>query len=401
MRILEINKFNFAKGGADKFFLDICKLFESCGHEVAVFSMKHSKNLPSPFEKYFVSTAGYTSEYAFWQKIKGAFRMFYSMEAKRKINKILDDFNPDIVHIHNIYHQLSPCILFEIKKRKIPIIMTVHDYKLINPNYNLFSRGEFYDGCRNGKFYECFFDKCVKDSYAKSFLAMLEAYWHDFFGTYRKNIDLYLAPSEFVKNILAERGIDEKKIKVLPHFSAASIQKEINKNDKERYALYFGRISKEKGVDFLIETFKKLNGVRLYLAGSLEDGFVLEKNKNIKYLGYFNGSQLKDYIQKSLFVVSGSRLPETFGLITLEANSFGKPFVGFKTGAYSEIIENRVNGYLADSEEELKKAMENISNNKMVFSEKVIQDYARKKYSRKEYYIKIMEVFNKTIDSFK
>lgn len=279
--------------------------------------------------------------------------------------------------------------------------MTVHDYKLINPNYNLFLKGGGYDGCRNGKFYECFFDKCVKDSYAKSFLAMLEAYWHDFLGTYRKNIDLYLAPSEFVKNILAERGIDERKIKVLPHFSAASIQKEINKNDKERYALYFGRISKEKGVDFLIETFKKLNGVRLYLAGSLEDGFVLEKNKNIKYLGYFNGSQLKDYIQKSLFVVSGSRLPETFGLIALEANSFGKPFVGFKTGAYSEIIESGFNGYLADSEEEFEKAIENISNNKLVFSEKAIQESVKIKYSKKGYYHKILEIFEKNIDSFR
>ncbi len=100
--------------------------------------------------------------------------MFYSFEAKRKINAILDEFKPDIVHIHNIYHQISPAILFEIKKRGIPVVMTVHDYKLINPNHSLYLDGKPYQRCANGKYYQCFFDKCVKNSYAKSFLASLK-----------------------------------------------------------------------------------------------------------------------------------------------------------------------------------------------------------------------------------
>ncbi len=224
MKILEINKFNFRKGGADKHFLDVIALLESKGHKVAVFSMAHPRNEKSFWEKYFLSEVGYTREYSLWQKIKGVGRMFYSFEAKRKINKLLDDFQPDIVHIHNIYHQLSPFILFEIKKRNIPIVMTVHDYKLINPNYNLYLNGKIYNRCQKEKYWQCFIDKCVKNSYLVSLIATLEAYWHNsWLKTYQKNIDLFIVPSNFVKNILTNyKIINKKKIIILPHFTTVS-----------------------------------------------------------------------------------------------------------------------------------------------------------------------------------
>jgi UDP-N-acetylglucosamine:LPS N-acetylglucosamine transferase len=123
MKILEINKYYFVKGGAEKHFFDVIDLLKSAGNEVAVFSMAHNKNRQSEWNKYFVSEVGYTSEYSFGKKLKGIFRMFYSWEARKKINKVLDEFKPEIVHIHNIYHQLSPAILFEIKKRNIPITL--------------------------------------------------------------------------------------------------------------------------------------------------------------------------------------------------------------------------------------------------------------------------------------
>ena len=279
MKILEINKFHFAKGGADKHFLDVVNLLKSKNHKVAVFSMNHPKNIESQWKKYFVSMVGYTGEYNFWQKLKGVARMFHSFEAKKKINKLLDNFQPDIIHIHNIYHQLSPIILFEIKKRKIPVVMTVHDFKLINPNHNLYHGGKIYDRCKNGKYYQCFLDKCVKNSYAKSFLAMLEMYWHNsLLKTYEKNIDLYIAPSHFVKNILEEWGIAGEKIKIMPHFIAnndttvfqhAVLDKSKSKKEEyedypNNYALHFGRISKNKGVNILLNIFKNFKDIKLY-----------------------------------------------------------------------------------------------------------------------------------------
>lgn len=402
MRILEINKYNFANRGADKHFLDVADLLKSKGHKLAVFSMKHPKNQESHWEKYFISEVGYTDEYNFWQKIKGTLRMFYSLEAKRKIKRILNDFQPDIVHIHNIYHQLSPAILFEIKKRKTPIVMTVHDFKIINPNYNLYHNGKIYDRCHDGKYYQCFLDKAVKNSYAKSFLAMLEMYWHNsILKTYKKNIDLYIAPSVFVKNILIDWGIDENKIQVLPHFIPES-NKIINSTDipilpinrkLERYALYFGSISKDKGVDNLFDIFKYLSKPKLYLAGSNTDHLGLENLFNIKFLGHLRQNKLQEYIKNSEFIISASRLPETFGLIALEAISQGKPFVGFQAGAYPEIIENGINGFLVKDEKEMKEIIEKMEKGEINFNAGEIKKRSNDKYNQEKYYQKIIKIF--------
>ena len=116
MKILEINKFNYVQGGSDRHFQDLLGLLKSKGNEVAVFSMESPQNEFSPWKKYFVSYVGYGKGDTLWQKTVGVARMFYSFEAKRKIGKLLEDFQPDIVHIHNIYHQISPSILGEIKK---------------------------------------------------------------------------------------------------------------------------------------------------------------------------------------------------------------------------------------------------------------------------------------------
>ncbi|EKE16351.1 MAG: glycosyl transferase group 1 [uncultured bacterium] len=400
MKILEINKYYYPKRGAERHFLDVIKILRNRGNQVAVFSMHHSKNIESPWNKYFLSSAGYTSEYGLWEKIKGALRMFYSWEARKKINKLLDDFQPDVVHIHNIYHQLSPTILFQIKKRNIPIVMTVHDFKLINPNHSMFLNGEFYDRCKDGKFYQCFLDKCVKNSYVKSFLAMLEAYWYNVLGTYRKNIDKYIVPSEFVKNILVERGIGEEKIEVLPHFifenDLICDEKKSEKKEetyKKPYALYIGALSKNKGVNDLVDIFKNMKGMELCVAGGLEDDFQWENFSNTKYLGFLNRSQLNNVIKKSHCLISGSRLPETFGLIVLEGLSFGKPFFGFKSGAYQEIVENEVNGFLAEKKNELKKALENFSEGRMNFDCEKIKKSARQIYGKEAYFGKLEKIF--------
>jgi len=397
MKILEINKFYFSKGGADKHFLDLVELLESAGNEVTVFSMRHARNLESPWKKYFISLVGYTEGYSSWKKLKGISRMFYSLEAKRKINALLDKFKPDIVHIHNIYHQLSPAILFEIKKRKIPIVMTVHDFKLISPNHGLFLNGKEYSRCREGKYYRCFFDKAIKNSYVKSFLAMLEAYWHGkILRTFEKNVDLYIAPSRFVKRTLVEDGLPEEKIAVLPHF----IKKDEVCDDliiNESYAFYFGRISQEKGVRDLIEIFNNIEGMRLYLAGEIENNFEVKENNKVKYLGYLNQNQLTDYIKNSHCVVSGSKLPETFGLTALEAIANGKPFLGYKSGAFPEIIENGSNGFLAENKTKLWEAITKIARDEMKFNSKTIKKLAHNDFNAKRYSQNVMELFTSII----
>jgi len=353
MKILEINKFNYLQGGADKHFLDLVKLLRSKGNEVAVFAMHNNRNDFSPWKKYFVSRVGYGKNDSFWEKFKGALRMFYSFEARRKIKKLLNDFQPDIVHIHNIYHQISPSILSVIKKKNIPIVMTVHDNKLVYPHY-LPNRETERIG--NFSFFDFVWNREFKESLIKSFLTALEFEIHNrYFNIYDKNINIYISPSEFTKRKLIKGGITEEKIIVIPHFSNLESSEEKSEiNIKNKYVLHFGRLSKEKGTDTLIEIFKNLPRINLYLAGKIEDDLQIPKLSNIKHIGFLNRKELERFVKNSLFVVSTSKLLETFGLVALEAIKNGKPFIGFSGEAFEEIIEDNKSGYLCQDEAEMK-----------------------------------------------
>jgi len=351
MRILEINKFNYLRRGAEKHFLELQELLSGRGHEVAVFAMEHSQNNFSPWQKYFVSYVGYGDNDSLWSKIKGALTRFYSFEAKRKIRKLLKDFRPNIVHIHNIYHQISPSILGEIKKQKIPIVMTVHDSKLVYPHYAPNREG---NSIKDYRFWDFVGKKKFKNSWLKSFLVALEFEINRFFNLYDKYIDLYLTPSEFTKKKLIEGGINPKKISVLPHFSFSQeegIKKDLN--NKEKYVLHYGSLSKEKGTDKLIEIFRKLPEIKLYLAGNIEPDLQIPELPNVEYLGFCQPKELERLIKNSLIVVSASTLWETFGLVALEAIQNGKPFVGFSGLSFSEIIENNRNGFLVENKKEM------------------------------------------------
>jgi len=399
MKILEINKFNYVQGGADKHFLDVVSLLKSKGHSVAVFAMESPRNEFSPWKKYFVSYVGYGKDDTLGQKIKGALRMFYSIEAKRKIKRLLDDFQPDVVHIHNIYHQISPSILGEIKKRKIPIVMSVHDYKLICPDHALLCHGVSWENFGTNRYYNFIKQKCFKNSFWKSLLVVLEFRFHQFFHSYDKNIDLYLAPSEFTKNKLIAGGVKKDKIKVLPLFVRENDLDEIAKIEiKEKYAIHFGRLSREKGIDQMVEIFKELPDINLYLAGNLEGNFTLPEVKNIKHNGFLSAKESSSYIKNSLMVVSTSRLPETFGLIALEAIKNGKPFVGFDSGAFGEIIENNKQGYLCQSEDEMKERIRQLVTDeglRILFSRQALEK--AKNFDSERYYGKIMKDFQELL----
>ncbi len=394
MKILEINKFHYIKGGADKHFLDVTRLLREKGHEVAVFSMENDKNNFSAWKKYFVSYVGYGPEDTLWQKIKGAGRMFYSFEARRNVKKLLDDFQPDIAHIHNIYHQISPSILPEIKKRGIPIIMTVHDYKLICPNYLLLSHGKEWNNAAPDRYWQFIKDKGFKNSFWKSLLVVLETIFHQWLDIYDRHIDCYIVPSEFTRKKLIRNGMKEEKIVVLPHFFSME-----DWNEKgavklpEKYVLHFGRLSREKGVNALIKIFKSMPEVSLYLAGTIEDGLEIPSHSNVRYAGFLRPRELARYIKNSLFVVSASRLPETFGLVALEAMQNGKPFVGYDAGAYGEVVGDNATGYICRDEKELKEKISLLVRDeglRILFSRNALE--RAKNFDREVYYRKFMEI---------
>ncbi|MCX6795018.1 MAG: glycosyltransferase [Candidatus Falkowbacteria bacterium] len=368
MRILQANKFYYPKGGADKYFLDLTKALNAAGHETAVFAMADPRNLESPYSRYFASPVEFNGG-GLKDKLKIPGRMIYSREAKRKFARELDDFKPDIVHVHNIYHQLSPSILEAAKARGIPVVMHLHDYKLICPNYRLFTKGHICRKCLDEKSYlPCLTNNCYK-SYLQSSLATLEmTIHHKWLHIYEKNLDLLIAPSEFMRRLVIESGWPAEKIITIynpaPKISEALLNTEddLLKNDyqndypEEDYLLYFGRLAPEKGISDLAQAVKSgggRSGQKLHIVGAgpeeknIRTEFGPEiKSGQIKLLGRLTGQSLNDEITKARAVVFPSIWPENMPLALLESLAQGKIVIASRVGGLPEIIKDKENGFL-------------------------------------------------------
>lgn len=354
MRILQVNKFHYPRGGADKYYLELGRTLEVSGHQVAYFSMKHPKNIASKWSQYFVSRLSF-NEGGFLDKLKTPGRIIYSLEAKKKFSHIIKDFKPDVIHIHNIYHQLSPSILDVARQAKIPVVMHVHDYKLICPNYQLFAHGKICEACKPNKYWQCVKKRCFKNSCFKSSLAALEMHLHhNVWQIYRKNIDLFITPSQFMKNKLVEFSWPEDKIKVIVNpFSADLINQDVPAQSKSDYLLYFGRLSQEKGLETLI-TAAKLSQQKIKIVGSgpEENNLrtqVAKQKASVEFLGFKEGNELRDIILGAKAVVVPSIWYENMPLSMLEALSLGKVVIASKIGGLPEIIKDGENGYLFEA----------------------------------------------------
>lgn len=347
MKILQINKFHYLKGGTERYVFSLARLLRQAGHEVISFSMKAENNETSPSSQYF-SEAVNLDKF----NLKNIFKFFYNREAAKKLDQLIKAERPEIAHLHNISHQLSSSVIKVLKKYNIPIVQTLHDYKLICPNYKLFSGGQACYKCHGGKYYSCLFNKCVKNSYAKSFLAMLEAYYCRWTGVYEK-IDLFIAPSRFMKDICVSFGVAENKIKTLNHFNdkPPALSRETL---SQPYLLYCGRLAEEKGIEVLVRTMIIIEEkIKLLIIGAGPDFeeiknliVKLKLSDSIEMLGPKYGAELNDYIVNSRAVAVPSIWPENFPYAVLEALAAGRPVIASASGGLKEMISDGENGFL-------------------------------------------------------
>lgn len=352
MRIIQVNKFNYLRGGSEKYFLEISRELREQGHEVALFSMKHPLNESSQWSKYFVSNVDFNKS-SFWQKLIIPARVLYSLSAKKKFTKLIKDFKPDLIHCHNIYHQISPSILVAAKKQGIPVVMHLHDYKLICPNYKLFTKDKICQRCRGGKYYKCFQYKCLNDSWARSLLASLEMYLHHkILKIYKKNVDIFIAPSQFMKNACVHFGWPEEKITVLRNFHNINNEDEKPKtNNKANYLLYFGRLSTEKGIDVLLRALTK-NEEELKIAGTGPDekrlralSHSLGLEDRVAFLGFQDGLKLQALINEAKAIIVPSVWAENMPFSVIESLANSKIVIASHSGGLAELINNK-NGLL-------------------------------------------------------
>jgi glycosyltransferase involved in cell wall biosynthesis len=347
MNVLFCNKFFYPKGGAEVSMFETARVLEKNGHGTAFFSMHHRLNKTSPFSRYFVSNVDYEGG-SYFERIKAAGRIFYSLEARRRVGELLEDNKIDLVHLNNIYHQLSPSILYEFKKRRLPMVMSLRDYKLVCPSYNMLARGEICESCRGGRFYNAILKRCHRGSLVSSTLLSLETTFHQQILRVYDGVDIFMATSRFQKEKMQEMGF-KGTIEVLPNLVNLEDHPEPRYGWGEPVAVYFGRLSPEKGLITLLDAVRGLE-LKLHIIGegpqkkSLEEKLRREGITNVLFFNHQPGTELVKMISRAMFVVLPSEWYETFGRTALEAFALGKPVIGASIGGIPELVTDGVTG---------------------------------------------------------
>jgi glycosyltransferase involved in cell wall biosynthesis len=387
MNVLLVNKFFFLNGGSERVFFQERNFLLNGGVEVVDFSMKDSRNFPSPYSMFFVSKIDYQGSTGIWNKLTQGARFIYSREAVKNVERIIQEKRPDIAHLHNIYHQLTPAIIPVLKKHGVKVLLTLHDGKLICPSYLMLNKGKICTACGGQYFWMPLTKRC--QSLPRCLLLTLEAYWHKWKKSY-ESVDLFIAPSRFLRDLIGQR-VPKDRIMVL--YNGTSIDDFSPSWQDEGYGLYFGRLSREKGIETLLRAYKAISDefdLKVLGTGPLEEE-LRGQHREVEFLGYKEGEELKRIVSKSAFVVVPSEWYENCPMVVLEAMAMGKPVIGSRTGGLPELIDDGKTGLLFEmgNIEELGKKMKALAQDRAMrislgkaARRKVESEYSYQKHCR-------------------
>lgn len=349
MRILLINKYNYLRSGTERYMFNLKKLLVSEGHTVEIFAMHHPRNEPATYQAFFVPHIDFRA-LNFIQRLQVAMRVIWYPRAATLLGQVLDKFRPDVVHLNNIYHQLSPAILPPITARNIPVVQTLHDYKLICPNYLLYTQGQPCTRCKNGRYGQAVQHRCLHNSLAWSLLAAVEMRLHQSWQIYEHHVRTFITPSHFVKRMAESFGISARQLTHIPHFiypdQITLLQETGN------YFAYVGRLSAEKGLITLLQAMRQCPEAKLLLVGEGPERVILESMvaqwglDNVTFGGYLTGTALQKALGRARFTVLPSEWYEVFGQAIVESFLGGRPVIGARIGAMPEVIDHEQNGLL-------------------------------------------------------
>ena len=358
MRLLSVHRLHYRHGGAEAVHLDHLALFREHGWECAEFSMQHPRNEPSAFASYFPayfepSTAKGLERFA------SAARFLHAPEVYEKFGRLLADFKPDVIHIHGVYYQLTAGILKVAKSHNIPVVFTLHDYKQLCPAHHLFraDKGPCED-CKGGHQYRAFTNKCLHGSYAVSALYALDGMiqWHT--NVVRKNVSMFVGPSQFLINKYIEHGYAPDSLRYVPNFFETTDTGPVSveaiaalRARYGRFVLYFGRLSVEKGVSDLVAAAHAA-GARLVLAGQGPEeaklrAQVSDLGADVIFTGYLSGNELWAHVEAADIVSMSSICNENAPKALLEAMARGKLVVITAAGGMPEMVRNGETGFVS------------------------------------------------------
>lgn len=362
MKILIVNKFLYPNGGSETYIFEIGKQLSKMGHQVQYFGMEHEGRIVgNAVESY---TAGMDFHTGKLQKLLYPFRIIYSGEARRKIRRVLDDFAPDVVHLNNFNFQLTPSVIYEVrkyereKKHRVKMVYTAHDYQLVCPNHLMMlpDSGELCSRCLGGHPENCMKYHCIHGSKVKSILGSLEGMLYRQLHTYRM-IDRIICPSHFMKEKLDTNADLAGRTVMLHNFVNRAEDREVARED---YVLYFGRFCREKGTGTLLEVCRSLPEIPFVFAGSGPMEEEVNKIPNVQNRGFLTGKELEDTIRKARFFIFPSEWYENCPFAVMEAQSLQTPVIASDLGGTPELVQNGETGelYAGGDQEQLRRKIQ-------------------------------------------
>jgi glycosyltransferase involved in cell wall biosynthesis len=324
--VMLVHNFYQHRGGEDNVAESELRLLTRAGHRTITF-FRHNEQI---------------GENSWWAKGKLGMRAVWSTDSAREMRSALQNEKPDLVHFHNFVPLLSPALYYACKDLHIPVVQTLHNYRLLCPAATLYRDGKVCEECL-GKLapWPAVVHKCYrKDSLASAAVGVMITA-HEMLGTWKNMVDRYIALTEFAKRKLAENGVPGHKIVVKPNYLDPDPGA---KHGPGEYALFVGRLSPEKGIRTLLESWRRLKSpIPLVIMGEgpcrSEVTAACEGSPSIQWLGRMAKEVVIESMKRARFLVLPSECYESFPLALVEAFGCGLPIVGSALGAVGELVE--------------------------------------------------------------
>ena len=417
MKVLLIDNYFYRKGGAEVVFLNTGNLLSERGHEVVYFSQTWDKNLPCN-QALFFSKGRDLNASSIRDKIKALCHYFYNREAAKKLEKLIKAECPDIAHIHLFWGGISPSIFRVLKKHKIPIVHTAHDYRMICPAYSFKDgKGRICERCGGGAFFHCILRRCAKGKIIESIVMAVEMYMRYVFLHPARYVDRFIFVSEFSrkKHFQYDKRFALAKSVTLYNFQDSSV---LNQNGEgsvntfNSYYLYYGRLSREKGIATLLRSVSRCPSVLLKIVGAgplekeLKNLCKDESIQNVQFVGFKSGQELYEIVQGAKFVCVPSEWFENNPMAIIEAYTLHTPVIGATIGGIPEIIEDGRTGFCFESGNS-NALLQAIERSEMLTQEeysemkKEAAKFAKQKFDPESYYKRLIQLYEEVLKLYR
>ncbi len=350
MRVLQINKYYYGRGGSERYLFEVSRLLAEAGHEVVPLAMRDRRNAPVAGADRFLTGIDYRADTPWIEKVRRAAKVIWNQEAYDRVSELAAVERPDIAHLHNIAHQLSGSVVAALDHAGVPAVQSLHDYKLVCPSYRIFRDGKRCEACRPYRYWNAVRYRCLLDSRAASAVAAAEAALYSAAGLYRKGIRRFHSPSRFLKETMERWGVDGEKIDHIP--LTLNLSEYDPSSEDDGSFLFAGRLSHEKGLDTLLEAAALCPDIPIVAAGEgperARSEAELERRGigSLTFTGFLAPDDLRRRMARCRAVLIPSEWDENSPVVIYEAFALGKPVIGSTRGGIPEMVRPGETGLL-------------------------------------------------------